>query len=303
MKYVVVIPAKNEEETINESIKSVMEQTISPQCVLVMDDGSTDKTPKILTLLESRYPALKHHRVPSENSYSLGGHVVRLFNRGKKILDEQQIDYDWIIKLDADLCFDPSIIERISARIQSQHVGIVSGTPYYFENGERIYELSPKWHTHGQFKIYNRLCYEEIGGIPESLGWDTADNIKAMSSGWLTYTYPDINYLMHRKVGGKSSLKKGRINHGIGCYLLGYNFFYFALKGLHDLFKPPILFGTYYLFKGYITAVIKKPQKILSDTQRMTLRKLLWSSLTLRIQNLDFVVLQKLVRKKGNHND
>ncbi|MBK8309482.1 MAG: glycosyltransferase, partial [Gammaproteobacteria bacterium] len=73
MKYVVVIPArKDEEQTIKDTIKSVMEQTISPQCVLVMDDGSTDNTPNILTILKSRYPALKHHSVPSENSYSTG---------------------------------------------------------------------------------------------------------------------------------------------------------------------------------------------------------------------------------------
>ena len=298
MKYVVVIPAKNEQGSIRDAIESIVRQTIPPQCVLVMDDGSTDDTPNIIKSMQTQYPMLRHHAVPSDNSYSLGGHVVRLFNRGKRILDEQHPDYDWIIKLDADLCFDANVIESIAARIQGQRVGIVSGTPYYLENGRKIYERSPAWHTHGQFKIYNRQCYEEMGGIPESLGWDTADNIKAISSGWLTCAYPDINYLMYRKVGGKSSLKKGRINHGIGCYLLGYDPLYFMIKTLHDLFKPPAVFGAYYLIKGYLKANIERPQRILSSTQRKTLKHLLWSSLATRIRKMEFVMLQKLLRKQ-----
>lgn len=303
MKYAVVIPAKNEESSIKGAIESIILQTIPPQCVLVMDDGSTDHTLDVVQSLEARYPMLMHHHMQSDNVYSLGGHVVRLFNRGKQILDEQRLDYDWIIKLDADLQFGSEIIESIANRIRGSAIGIASATPYYLENGKKIYELSPPWHTHGQFKIYNRQCYEEMGGITESLGWDTADNIQAMSSGWVTCAYPDINYLMHRKVGGKSSLKKGRVNHGIGCYLLGYDPFYLILKIVHDLFKPPIFWGAYYLVKGYLTAVIQKPKRILSITERKTLRKLLWSSLTLRFRSLDFVVLQKMLRKRNDQHD
>ena len=42
--YSVVMPAYNAERTIGEAIESVLNQTVRPQVVIVVDDGSTDKT-------------------------------------------------------------------------------------------------------------------------------------------------------------------------------------------------------------------------------------------------------------------
>jgi len=42
--YSVVMPAYNAERTIGEAIESVLDQTVRPQVVIVVDDGSTDKT-------------------------------------------------------------------------------------------------------------------------------------------------------------------------------------------------------------------------------------------------------------------
>jgi glycosyltransferase involved in cell wall biosynthesis len=42
--YSVVMPAYNAERTIGEAIESVFNQTLCPQAVIVVDDGSTDRT-------------------------------------------------------------------------------------------------------------------------------------------------------------------------------------------------------------------------------------------------------------------
>jgi glycosyltransferase involved in cell wall biosynthesis len=44
----VVIPVHNAEETIAESIRSILEQTVHPDEIVVVDDGSTDNTAAIL---------------------------------------------------------------------------------------------------------------------------------------------------------------------------------------------------------------------------------------------------------------
>ena len=48
MKISVVIPAYNCQNTIVSTVESVFRQTLAPLEVLVMNDGSTDKTPAIL---------------------------------------------------------------------------------------------------------------------------------------------------------------------------------------------------------------------------------------------------------------
>lgn len=298
MKYVVVLPAKDEERTIRDAIESMAGQTIPPRHVLVVDDHSTDSTPDIVKALEVRYPFISHHGTTAKKQYELGGHVVRLFMEGKRLIDAQGIEYDWIVKLDADLKFESDFMERIESRIRGMKIGIVSGTPYYDDNGAKIYDKSPTWHTHGQFKIYNATCLNETGGPPESLGWDCADNIVAMEAGWKCIAISDINYLMHRKVGGKTSIRKGRVNHGIGSYLLGYDIAYFLLKVMHDLFKPPLLIGACSLIAGYVRAALYRYPRILSAPQQRLLRKLLWSSLWVRFRNMDFVIQQKLFSRK-----
>lgn len=45
--YTVVIPAFNAEKYIEETLRSVLDQTILPQKIIVVDDGSTDSTAEI----------------------------------------------------------------------------------------------------------------------------------------------------------------------------------------------------------------------------------------------------------------
>ena len=52
--YSVVIPAFNAERTIGEAIESVLNQTVGPQAVIVVDDGSTDATAQCARALGER---------------------------------------------------------------------------------------------------------------------------------------------------------------------------------------------------------------------------------------------------------
>ena len=54
--YILVTPCKNEEESLPELARSVVNQAIKPKMWVIVDDGSTDRTPEILRDL-----ALKHN--------------------------------------------------------------------------------------------------------------------------------------------------------------------------------------------------------------------------------------------------
>ena len=48
MKYYIIIPTYNEEKFIALTLQSIVEQTVLPSKVVVVNDGSTDKTEEII---------------------------------------------------------------------------------------------------------------------------------------------------------------------------------------------------------------------------------------------------------------
>ena len=44
IKYVLITPARNEDEYIGKTIEAVIAQTIKPEKWVIISDGSTDKT-------------------------------------------------------------------------------------------------------------------------------------------------------------------------------------------------------------------------------------------------------------------
>ena len=54
-RYVVIAPCRDEEEYMRLTLDSLVAQTLTPALCLVVDDGSTDKTPEILAEYEAKY--------------------------------------------------------------------------------------------------------------------------------------------------------------------------------------------------------------------------------------------------------
>lgn len=51
LKISVVIPARNEEDVIERSVRSLLNQTVKPYEIIVVNDGSTDATREIVEKL------------------------------------------------------------------------------------------------------------------------------------------------------------------------------------------------------------------------------------------------------------
>jgi glycosyltransferase involved in cell wall biosynthesis len=58
LSYSVVIPAYNAAKTIGQAIESILRQTISPQEIIVVDDGSTDETVAVVRGMASKLTVL-----------------------------------------------------------------------------------------------------------------------------------------------------------------------------------------------------------------------------------------------------
>jgi poly-beta-1,6-N-acetyl-D-glucosamine synthase len=299
-KYAVIIPSKNEEELIANALESIVNQTIPPEICVVVDDGSTDNTPEIVREFARNYSFIRYARLNTDGFYRVGKRVVGIFELGRKYIEDTLTDIDWIVKLDCDIAFRPFFMEAIFSKLEDDKWGIVSGTPYYFNDGVRFFDYSPDFHSHGQFKIYNKECLKEIGGLDSSLGWDCSDNIRAIDKGWKTAAFRDIYYHMQRPVGTKISALIGRKNSGRGAYLLGYSFIYMLIKVFHDSMKHPKIIGSLKFLFGYFSELIQFKKRILNRQQRILLRKLFWISFFERFTGGKFVVFQILKDKFGS---
>lgn len=95
-----VIPCFNAETTIEKAILSVVSQTIPVSEIIVVNDGSTDNSVRLLEGLQLIYPQLK---------------VIHQENKGVSFARNiaiQEASGDYILTLDADDYFDPSFVEK-----------------------------------------------------------------------------------------------------------------------------------------------------------------------------------------------
>src|SRR4029077_15397597 len=113
MKYVLVTPARNEERFIAKTLESMVVQTLLPERWVIVDDGSTDKTPEIVQRYAARCPWIELVRLSQRADRSFAG-KVHSFNAGLK--RAKTLEFDVIGNLDADLSFDPDYLEFLMGK-------------------------------------------------------------------------------------------------------------------------------------------------------------------------------------------
>ncbi len=114
----VIVPAKNEAEHIRETVDHIFKSRYPSKRleVIVVDDGSTDRTPQILEELAIQYPALRHFRL----SKTLGKRHAMVFGMEKA-------SHDILVCIDSDSLVDEEGIYRIVQPLWDPAVGAVAG--------------------------------------------------------------------------------------------------------------------------------------------------------------------------------
>ena len=138
-KYVIITPARDEESYIRSTIESMLAQTILPAEWVIVNDGSTDGTGKIIDEYSARYPWIRAVHRTNRGFRKAGGGVVDTFNDGYRTLTCK--DWDFIVKLDGDLSFEPDYFEKCFANFENEpSLGVGGGVICYIENGPKSFE-------------------------------------------------------------------------------------------------------------------------------------------------------------------
>ncbi len=120
MKISVVIPAYNAARFLSRCLESVFAQTLRPDEVIVVDDGSTDNTAALAA--------------------ELGAKVIRRPNGGLSAARNtgiQNASSEWIALLDADDLWSPEKLERQAACISQDTVLVYTGIRIFDDAGIR----------------------------------------------------------------------------------------------------------------------------------------------------------------------
>lgn len=270
MKYYIVIPTHNEEAFIALTLQSLVEQSVLPEKVVVVNDNSTDKTAEIISNYADKYPFISLVNKTSDAVHLPGSKVIHAFQKGLETLDEA---YDIIVKVDADLIFPPNYFETIISHFKSDStIGMVGGFCYIEKNGDWILEnLTDKDHIRGALKAYRKETFKQIGGLKAAMGWDTVDELLCKFYNWKIVTVKSLQ-VKHLKPTGANYNKTARYKQGEAFYTLGYGFFITAIASakLAMMKKKPFLFMDY--MKGFWKAKFAKKPLLVTAEQAKFIR-------------------------------
>ena len=245
MKFLIIIPAHNEENNISFCLESLKKQNFQDFVCMIVNDGSTDRTAEIVNNFknqDSRFRVLDLET----SEHSPGAKVVRTFDKGLQALDWK--DFDVVCKYDADIVFPTNYLEKINQTFETNpKAGIVSGLVYIKKyksnseiknlrnanenwldfsnkNNEWTFEnLSSKNHVRGPIKAYRKECFEDMNGLRTVLGWDNLDILLAKKHGWDVVTIKDL-WVKHLrptayKYKSQKAEKLGQYFYNIGLSL------------------------------------------------------------------------------------
>lgn len=254
--YIIITTVRNEEVVIEETIKSVINQSILPKEWLIIDDNSTDKTPEILSHYSKKYTWIRFEKNSEIKLTEKGARIASLINFYLSKVEYK--DYHFFSKLDGDLILPSDFYEKmINEFLLDTKLGIGSGSLMYKGKKEKnIYDDL----TRGATKFYRRECFEEIGRLQLTTGWDTLDNIIAQKKGWKTKVL-DIWFDHLEEEGASQGFVNKYYNVGKYCGKIPYHSWYFFLKLIYRIFDKPYIISTALLTAGYINSRIIKKER------------------------------------------
>jgi cellulose synthase/poly-beta-1,6-N-acetylglucosamine synthase-like glycosyltransferase len=252
-RILVVILAHNEQKLLGLTLCSVLNQTVPPMIVVVVDDRSSDSTFQIAQGFASRNPQVKLVRRTSESKIEHTTEIPKAFNEGLRVIND--LDWDYLAKVDADMPLAPDYFERIlEAFGNDDRLGICGGqTPN-----------EPTIAVRGGNRVISRQCWKQVsvdGFMPEIDAEDSYVDLKARYRGWNIKLVPEAvsTHLRPTKQWPFLRILRLRWRIGVTCYRFGWNPFLFLGRTIRvALFEKPRIVTLPLMYLGWAWAFVRR---------------------------------------------
>ncbi|EAK8404926.1 CDP-glycerol:glycerophosphate glycerophosphotransferase [Listeria monocytogenes] len=210
----IIIPLYNVEEVILETLESIHEQTFDMYEVLLIDDGSTDKTIEMVTEYISDKPQFQLHTQPNGGPASARNHGLRLANRMYIcFVDSDDIIPNYALQLmyDGAISTGSKLITGATKRFNSEGEWFIPmhiqyniakpGMKTLLKNPELFYSIGPC------AKLYHHSLIDGVF-FPENIryGEDQPFVLHALLQAENIYTVEKVVYYYRLRDGESQSL-------------------------------------------------------------------------------------------------
>jgi len=265
-KYLLVTAARNEEQHLEQTIRAVLEQTARPVKWIIVNDGSTDATAKIIDRYAASTDWITRLDMPTHRDRNFAAKAY-CFNAAWNAVNG--LDYEVLGNLDADITFEPDYFEFLLTKFAAIRDLGVAGTPFLQHGG---YDSSRdsfegEKHVAGGCQLFRRRCFEELGGYVPAKGGgvDWIAVTTARMNGWKTRSFREKRFIHHRPLG---TAERGSLSafysYGQKDYCFGGSAVWEVCRVAYRMSKPPFVVGGLALGAGFLSAAIRRVERPVS---------------------------------------
>lgn len=277
MRFLIIIPAHNEENNLPFTLNSLQQQSFKDFKIVVVNDGSTDKTAEVIKKYidnDTRFETINLEK----SAHQPGSKVVNAFKNG---LNTQNInEFDIICKFDADIILPENYLEILEKSFKSNlNYGLVGGLLYIEKNGDWVYEgNSNKHHVRGPMKAYRKESFLQMGGLRETLGWDNIDSILLENLGWKEVVLPELHVKLIKIKGADYTIRPAEY-YGKYFYFLGLNRFLAYIAASKEAMKSKSVSFFFTIITSYENCRSQKLELKISKEEQEVINNQRWNML------------------------
>lgn len=296
-RYVIISPCRNEADFMRQTLDTVIAQSLRPSKWVIVDDGSTDATPKILAKYASQHDWIEIVTRADRGRRAIGPGVVDAFYAGYQTINPD--DYQYLCKLDLDLRLPPGYFEELIVRMEANpRLATCSGKAYIERSGGLVNERHGDESSIGASKFYRVSCFKELGGFVREVMWDGIDCHRCRMHGWIACSWddPELRFVHLRPMGSsQQSIYSGRMRHGYGQYFMGTGLLYMMANAINRLNEKPYVLGSLAMIWGWLYSALQGKPRYDDHEFREFLRRYQWRALLVGKKQ----AIEEIYREKG----
>jgi hypothetical protein len=246
LSYRVVVVARNAAAHLKRTLDSLLNQTLKPEGMVIVDDGSTDSTPGILRGYEQEHHATVKVITRPDNGYDIR-RVPSNINLAWKSMSASGLASDFFMISGDDCFYPPHYAASLLAKMRTDPRTVVaSGRP------STSTPLSREHSPSGSGRMINEQFWLDVGGkYPLIAGWESWLLYMAFLNGLKGSLFGDLVFEHFQPRGAKHQF----IYWGAAMRTLGYHPLYamgrIAKNALTTTVGPK---GSIKMLRGYFQA-------------------------------------------------